>query len=478
MLDHDTRATILHLKAQGHGIRTIARTLRLSKNSVKRVLRSGSAPVPPLEREDTLTPHLERIRELHQRCEGNRVRVAELLAAEGVTVRYSTLTHFCRRHGIGTRPKQRAGHYHFDPGEEMQHDTSPHTVAVGDRRRPLQCASLVLCYSRMIFAQLSPRWSRFQCKVFLTEALTFHGGAARRCMIDNHSVVVAAGSGRDARMAPEMEAFATRFGFRFAAHALGDANRSARVERPFHYIEHNFYPGRSFVSLADLNQQLRAWCQQVNQRPKRTLGGATPLELFATETTALVALPLHIPEVYEPHLRRVDVDGYVSLHSNRYSVPAALIGRRLEVRETPEQIRIFDGPRLITAHQRQEAGLNQRLLRPEHQEPRRSRRPSPPPAPEETLLRSVAPPLAPLIDALRHHHGGQAARAVRQLHRLYLDYPLDALTAAVETALAHRLIDLARIEQMVLRRLAGEFFRLPLDDHPLPTSATQDDDHD
>jgi hypothetical protein len=442
------------------------------------VLRSGSAQVPPLEREDTLTPHLERIRELHQRCQGNRVRVVELLAAAGVSVPYSTLTHFCRRHGIGTRLKPRAGHYHFVPGEEMQHDTSPHTVAVGERRRPLQCAALVLCYSRLIFAQAYPHWSRFQCKVFLTEALQHFGGAARRCMIDNSSVILAGGAGREARIAPEMEAFATRFGFRFAAHELGDANRSGRVERPFHYIEHNFYPGRSFVSLADLNQQLRAWCEQVNRRPKRVLAGATPVELFAAESPTLLALPLHIPEVYEPHLRRVDVDGYLSLHTNRYSVPAALIGRRLEVRETRDQIRIFDGPRLVIAHERQEPGAHQRLLRPEHQEPRRSRRPAPPPAPEEILLRRAAPRLAPLIDALRRHYGGQAARALRQLHRLYLDYPLDVLIAAVETALAHRLIDPARIERIVLRRLAGEFFRLPLEDDAPPTPTSEDDPHD
>ncbi len=36
-------------------------------------------------------------------------------------------------------------------------------------------------------------------------------------------------------------------------------NRSARVERPFDYIEKNFYPGRTFSELADLNAQFRQW---------------------------------------------------------------------------------------------------------------------------------------------------------------------------------------------------------------------------
>jgi hypothetical protein len=425
-----------------------------------------------------LTPHLERIRELYQLCKGNRVRVAEMLEAEGVTIRYSTLTHFCRRHGIGLVPKRRAGHYDFHPGEEMQHDTSPHTVEVGGTRRPLQCASLVLCYSRVIFAQVYPRWSRFECKVFLTEGLKSFGGSAGRCMIDNSSVILAGGSGREAKIAPEMEAFAARFGFRFEAHALGHADRSARVERPFHYIENNFYPGRNFEDLPDLNRQLLAWCQRVKARPRRELGGSKPLELLAAEASTLRPLPLHIPEVYEPHFRRADVDGFVSLHTNRYSVPTELIGRRLEVRESCDRVRIFDGPRLVAEHGREEPGRRRKILLPEHEEPRRAKRKPAPPSSEEALLRKAAPALAPLIDRLRQHHGGQAGRTMRQLHRMYLDYPEDALTRAVAGALSHGLINLRRIEKMVLRGLGGEFFRLPECEEPSSGPGPERADHD
>ena len=436
--------------------------------------------MPPLDREETLTPHLDLVRELYQCCEGNRIRVWEMLEAKGVHVAYSTLTDFCRRHGIGTRQKRRPGQYHFEAGEEMQHDTSPHTVVVGDRRRTFQCASLVLCYSRMIFSQLYPRWSRFECRVFLSEALQVWGGSARRCMIDNSSVILAGGSGAEARISGEMEALATRFGFRFEAHALGDANRSARVERAFRYIETNFYPGRQFSDLSDLNRQLRGWCDRTNQRPKRTLAGARPIELFAAERAAMLPIPAFIPEVYEPHLRRVDVDGFVSLHTNRYSVPTEFIGRRLDVRETAQQIRVFEGPRLITDHVREEPGEHRRILRPEHQEPRRSKRPPLPPSPEEALVRKMAPELIPLVDALRKRHGGQAARPMRHLHRMVLDYPLDVLIDAVHAALTHRLIDLPRIERMVLRRIAGEFFRLPLgdDENPAAPKRREEGDHE
>src|SRR5690606_2880534 len=153
-------------------------------------------------------------------------------------------------------PKLPAGRYEFGPGEEMQHDTSPHDVLVGGKKRRVQCASLVLCYSRRVYAQVYPRFRRFECRAFLTDALVYLGGAAGRCIVDNTSVVRHHGTGADMVPAAEMLALAQRFGFEFVAHAVGDANRSARVEGPFHYIERNFYPGRTFDSFPDLNRQL------------------------------------------------------------------------------------------------------------------------------------------------------------------------------------------------------------------------------
>jgi len=380
-------------------------------------------------------------------------------------VPYSTLTGFCRRHGVGVKPKKPTGRYHFEAGEEMQHDTSPHKVDIGGRRRVVQCASLVLCFSRMVFMQAFTRWSRFECRVFLTMALQYFGGAARRCMLDNSSVIVAQGRGADMVPAPEMAALAKRFGFFFVAHEPGDKNRSARVERNFDYVENNFYPGRRFEDEQDLNRQMRSWCDRVNRRPRRLWGGprAVPFELFQTERPVLEPLPLHVPEVYALHRRRVDVEGYVTVHTNRYSVPVQLLGRSLEVRETIEQMRFFDGHRLVAEHRRLAPGGGQRSTLPEHRGQWRIRRKAPAPGPQETVLRAAAPALGELVERLRRRHGGRALRAVRDLHRMYLDYPTDILVDAVQQALRFGLTDLSRIERMTLQRIRGDFFRLPID---------------
>lgn len=160
------------------------------------------------------------------------MRVHEDLVASGAVLSYAALTAFCRRQGIGQAPIVAAGQYHFEPGEEMQHDTSPHEAQVGGKKRKMQTASGVLCYSRMLFFQCAPTFQRFDCKVFLTDALRHAGGVPQRVMIDNTHVVVLRGTGPEMVPVPEMAAFADRFGFRFEAHRIGDADRSGRVERP------------------------------------------------------------------------------------------------------------------------------------------------------------------------------------------------------------------------------------------------------
>lgn len=459
MLSHDTRAAILTLHSKKLGIRAIARTLKVSRAAVLRVLQQGTAEVPPLERVEQLSAELDRIRELYVSCQGNLVRVHEELSVAGVKTAYTTLTAFCRRHEIGTVPKQVVGRYEFLPGQEMQHDTSPHHPIIAGAPRLVQCASLVLCYSRMLFAQTYPKFNRFWCKVFLVEALRYFEGAAKRCMLDNSSIIIVHGTGADAVPAPEMAALAEDFGFQFVAHALGDTNRSARVERNFDYIERNFYAGRSFSDVADCNRQMRVWCDQVNQNYKRALRAA-PRELFAVEKSALRRLPLHVHEPTEVAHRTVDAMGFVTVHTNSYSAPLKLLDHDVDVISTHDRIRIFDGHQLVCEHAREEDGTRQRKVLPEHKRERQNQRPlRDVPCRQEEELLTLAPEFAELAQHLKSRHPGRAVRAMRRLHQLYIDYPTEQLCLAIRRALDHGLYDLGRIEAMVLSSLSGSFFR-------------------
>jgi hypothetical protein len=426
------------------------------------VLTAGTATVPRLERPEKAEPYRDQIIELFQHCRGNLVRVHEELMAKDVAISYPALTAFCRRHGIGHAPKPPVGHYDFAMGQEMQHDTSPHRAPIGGVEQPVQTASLVLCYSRMLFIQMYPAFTRFTCKVFLTDALEYLTGACTTCMIDNTHVVVASGTGARMVPAPEMAAFAERFHFTFRAHEKGDANRSARVERPFHFVETNFLVGRKFTDLGDLNAQARTWCDKVNATYKDHLH-ASPRELFATERPHLQPLPLFIPEVYALHHRLVDVEGYVNVHGHRYSVPYLLIGRQMEIRETKDRIDVYHGPRLVASHGKVFSRTFLRVTVPEHRPPR-GQRPSTQPVPEEPLLAQADPPVPAYAAALKQRSGGRGALALRRLLVLYREYPRTAFLHAVTLAQQYGLFDLDRLERLTLRVIAKDYFILSDDD--------------
>jgi IS30 family transposase len=79
MLDEDTRTAILRLHSEGHGSRKIARALGVARDSVRRIISSGSADVPPLLRAERAEPWREQILELYARYEGHLGRVHEAL---------------------------------------------------------------------------------------------------------------------------------------------------------------------------------------------------------------------------------------------------------------------------------------------------------------------------------------------------------------------------------------------------------------
>ncbi len=463
MLDLDTRTAILKLREQKHGTRSIARVLGVSRGAVKRVLDTGQAQVPRMARDSDAEKHLDRIRQLYIKCEASLVRVHEELEAEGVELGYSTLTWLCRKHGIGVEPKQASGQYVFEPGQESQHDTSPHDVKVGGKLRRLQCASIVLCFSRCIFAQVYPRFTRFHAKVFLTEGARYFGGTTHHVVVDNTSVLVAHGTGARAVFAPEITAWAERFRTSFLAHEKGDANRSARVERPFWFIETNFYKGRTFSDLRDLNEQLREWCNKVNATYKPKLR-FIPNDLRAVEQPTLRPLPIHVPEVYQLHERLVDIEGYVCLHTNRYSVPEQLIHRTVQVHETKDRVRVFDGHDLVAEHPLDDLGLGKKRTLPEHRGRRRRNQP-PPPTPEHSALCHADPLLAQMVERLEKG-SGLSGIAIRRLYELWCDYPDEPVLSAVAEALHYGLTDIQRVETMVLDRVSGDFFRLKPGERP------------
>jgi hypothetical protein len=423
---------------------------------VRRILREKDgerAPSPPCD-----AAVLARLEEAFKRAGGNGVRVQELLANEsGLNVPYSTLTRWIREAQLRDPPK-RSGEYHQAPGEEMQHDTSPHRVVLSGKAVTAQCAGLTLAYSRRLFIQYYPRFTRFEAKHFLLEAVRFNDGGCPLCIIDNTSVLVVAGSGPEAVMAPEMVAFARALSFGFRAHRIEHADRKGRIERPFSWIERNFLAGRSFADFDDLNRQALGWCREVaNQKVKRVLG-MSPEAAYVLEKPHLVPLPPVLPPVYEVLERVVDLYGYVSVDTNRYSVPERLVGQAVSVHKHPAEIVIYRRGTEIARHPRLIGQRNARHTLPgHHPTPTRADRG---PALEEQLLRGDHPSLARYAAALKQRAYGRGVRALRRLLELKRTYPSGPFLAAIEQALRFGLFDLQRLERLIIKQVAGDFFNL------------------
>ena len=231
------------------------------------------------------------------------------------------------------------------------------------------------------------------------------------------------------------------------------------MHKPFHFIENNFLAGRAFRSWEDLNSQAREWCDKVNSTYKKHIR-AVPRELFAVERLHLKPLPAWIPEVYRLQQHLVDIEGYVALNSNRYSVPVDWIGRRVEVRETKGKIEIqLDARRLVT-HRRIAEAEHQRITLSEHRPPRGQRDARPDPHPEEKAIVAAAPELADYVAGLKQRSRKVVTLALRQLLRLVREYPREPLLGAVREAGRYGLYDLDRLERMILRRVTREYFLL------------------
>ena len=142
MTPAEIRSAVRTLQAQGHSLREISRLLALSRNTVRRILREPDPGVAAAAACDEAT--LAMVKAAFQRARGNVVRVRELLAEDGLDVSYSSLTRWVREAGLRSPPR-RAGEYEFVPGQEMQHDTSPHrlTFANTDKLVTAQCAGLL-----------------------------------------------------------------------------------------------------------------------------------------------------------------------------------------------------------------------------------------------------------------------------------------------------------------------------------------------
>lgn len=441
--------------------KAIARQLRINIKTLRAILR-GSDVFVRKARNDSVRISEDVLGTLYKDCDGYVQRMYEILNEDhGISVGYSTLTRLVRKHGLGPTPKQRACRVPDVPGEEMQHDTSVHKVAIaGEKRKVISCG-LYLRYSKMRYVRFYRRFNRFTMKCFIHEALRHWGYTARYCIIDNTNLAVLNGTGAHAVMNPEAASFADNYGFTWKAHELKHANRKAGKERNFYTIETNFFPGRRFASLEDLNAQAIQWATvRYAQRPQAKTK-LIPIELFKAEKSALIKLPDYIHPPSFPHRRKIDEYGYCSFDGNFYWVPESAEGPRVAIIQYARHICIMQGLRTLAQYPIAPDGIkNQMFVPPDHpqkpQGPPRNRKQSC--HKEEERLLALGAPLSEYLALLKtaDYAAKRRPRFIRALFSLSRQLGPTLFRSVMRRALAYKVFDKAAIERMAAQMAAAD----------------------
>ena len=417
MIGQDLRNAITAMHTKGMGKRTIARALGIDRNTVRDIIKnSGKINLSP--RGDMITVEPELLTKLYADCNGWKERMWEKLRDEhGIQIGYSTLTEKVRLLGLGQKP--RTSHVGDTPGREMQHDTSPYRIKIDETPTGVIASLLYYRYSKQRYLKFYRSFNRFRMKCFFHEALTHFGFCAPECIIDNTNLAVLHGTGPDAVINPEMESFSRRYGFRFVAHRIGHANRKAGEERSFWTTETNFFPGRTFSSIEDMNEQARQWSTEIMANRPQTKNRIIPAKAFEYETTLLNKVHEEIPAPYQLHERTIDQYGFVSFSANCYWLPSGARGMA-RILEYAREIKIYQGRHLLVSYPLPPEGTKNRIF-PED-------RPYTPYQPnymqqrnvmEEDALRSHSKDASDYIDELMKHGGRLKHKLIRDIFRLY-----------------------------------------------------------
>lgn len=416
---------------------TIARQLKVHRDTVRRVLREHEVVPPgtPL-RHSLVDPYRGFIHETLEKYPTLAAsRLHDMVCERGYAGQAS---HF--RHLVSTmRPRPPAEAYlrlRTLPGEQMQVDWAHFGhVAVGRARRPLMGFVMVLSYSRRVFLRFC---LNAQMDSFLrghVEAFIAFGGLARTALYDNLKSVVLERVGEAIRFNPEFLAFAKHYRFQPLPVGIARGNEKGRVERHIDFIRKSFFAAREFTDVADLNTQARQWCDgRALERPWPQDDALSVRQAFAAEQPRLLGLPatgyalgqrLEVPVAKTP---------YVRFDWNDYTVPHTHVRRTLWVLADEQRVRIFEGitelanhPRSFDRHQQIEDPSHLQTLI-EHKRRVRAHRGC-------DALAQVAPASTQLLQmaAQRGHNLGSITAA---LLRLLDQYGAPALQAGILDAIA------------------------------------------
>jgi transposase len=373
---------------QGHSIGRIVRDLKVSRNTVRRVVRSGvteveyrreTQPRPklgdwtgPLDRllvENAAKPVRERL---------TLMRLFEALRGEGYGGGYDAVRRYAR-----ARQREQGSHQpaafvplSFAPGEAYQFDWSQEIVLLDGVTTTVKVAHVRLCHSRMPFVRVYPRETQEMVFDAHERAFAFFRGACTRGIYDNMKTAVeTVFVGRDRLFNRRFARMCSHYLVEPVACTPAAGWEKGQVENQVGVLrERLFKPRLRFKNYAEMNAWLLDQCvahARAHLHPEdRT---QTVWQMFEAERPHLVAYAGPF-DGFHALPAAVSKTCLVRFDNNKYSVAATAVGRPVEVHAYAERIAIRQDGHIVGEHARS-FGRGRTVYDPWHYVPVLARKP-------------------------------------------------------------------------------------------------------
>jgi transposase len=357
-------------RAEGLGIKTIARTLGVSRNTVRAAI--ASVAPPKYQRrpvgsavdafEDAIRGQLALVPTMPATVIAERVGWPR-----GITVFKERVAEL-RPAYLPVDPASRTTYVAGDVAQcDLWFPPIELPVGFGQTRRPAQLPVLTMVtgYSRWLAGILIPTRRVEDLFAGWWQLISGLGAVPRTLVWDGESAIGRNRGGR-VELTGDCQAFRGVLGTKVIVLKPGEPEHKGIIERAHDYLERSFLPGRAFEDPGDFNTQLQGWLAQVNARVRRVLGCA-PTDRIGADRAAMLPLPPVAPVTGWRTSTRLARDHYVRLDSNDYSVHPAVIGRRIEVVADLARVKVFCDGKTVADHERVWA-WHQTITDPDHLE--------------------------------------------------------------------------------------------------------------
>ena len=376
---------IHELHRQGLSISAIASQVGVDRKTVRHHIKRGIEPPAYKPREPK-----PRLIDLHTEYIQDRIRQFPTLTAQrllreiterGYTGKYTQVRKYVASIKPTKVPKFEV-RFETPPGQQAQVDFAEFQVAFTDEdkvdadgvlhptNRKVWLFSFVLGNSRWLWGTFCPNQNLatvLRCHVAVFEHLRSHGGGGVEEILYDRMKTAVVGEDANGVVTYNSSLLALLNYYDAAPRACKAyrAKTKGKIERPYRYVREDFFLGRTFKNLDDLNAQFEQWRTQVaNPRVHATINRIVD-EAFADECKHMKPLPGQPYDAVLSVERRITRDGMVSVDGNLYSVPDGTKRRTVEVQTHTNRVNIYEGGKLIAGHA-VSMGKNQRIVDPSH----------------------------------------------------------------------------------------------------------------